>query len=47
MAYGDGPVDEKLRNAWHRFCDQLRSAGDDVFKDANPGCSRSESRPRP
>ena len=19
MAYGDGPVDEKLRNAWHRF----------------------------
>ncbi|MGB7867169.1 MAG: hypothetical protein WBM01_02555, partial [Mycobacterium sp.] len=37
MAYGDGPSDEKLRNAWQRFCDQLRSAGDDVFKDANPG----------
>jgi hypothetical protein len=36
MAYGDGPSDEELRNAWHRFCDQLRSAGDDVFKDANP-----------
>ncbi|MDT5142321.1 MAG: hypothetical protein QOE52_5249, partial [Mycobacterium sp.] len=37
MAYGDGPSDETLRKAWHRFCDQLRSAGDDVFKDANPG----------
>ena len=37
MAYGDGPSDEKLRNAWQRFCDQLRSAGDDVFKDVNPG----------
>ena len=26
MADGDGPVDEKIRNAWRRFCDQLRSA---------------------
>ena len=23
MAYGDGPADEKLRNAWHRFCDLM------------------------
>ncbi|MDT5072370.1 MAG: hypothetical protein QOH82_1690, partial [Mycobacterium sp.] len=37
MAYGDGPADEAMRDAWHRFCDQLKSAGDDVFKDANPG----------
>ncbi len=37
MAYGDGPADEALRDSWHRFCDQLKSAGDDVFKDANPG----------
>jgi hypothetical protein len=36
MTYGDGPADEALREAWHRFCDQLKSAGDNVFKDANP-----------
>lgn len=36
MAYGDGPADEAMRDAWHRFCDRLKSAGDDVFKDANP-----------
>jgi Protein of unknown function (DUF1214) len=36
MAYGDGPADEAMRDSWHRFCDQLKSAGDDVFKDANP-----------
>ena len=36
MAYGDGPADEALRDAWRHFCDQLKSAGDDVFKDANP-----------
>lgn len=36
MAYGDGPADEVMRDAWHRFCDQLKSAGDDVFKDVNP-----------
>jgi Protein of unknown function (DUF1214) len=37
MAYGDGPADEALRNGWNRFCDQLKDAGDKVFKDANPG----------
>jgi hypothetical protein len=36
VAYGDGPDDEALRAAWNRFCDQLRDAGDFVFKDANP-----------
>ena len=36
MAYGDGPADEMLRNAWNAFCDQLKTAGDKVFKDANP-----------
>ena len=36
MAYGDGPDDEALRTAWTDFLDQLRIAGDDVFKDANP-----------
>ena len=37
MAFGDGPADESLRDAWSRFCDQLKEAGDSVFKDANPG----------
>ena len=36
MAYGDGPADESLRGAWNHFCDQLRDAGEQVFKDANP-----------
>lgn len=36
MAFGDGPSDQSLRDAWHRFCDRLRDAGDAVFKDANP-----------
>ena len=36
MAYGDGPADEMLRGAWNAFCDQLKAAGDKVFKDANP-----------
>lgn len=37
MAYGDGPADEALRDAWGHFCDQLKCAGERVFKDANPG----------
>ncbi|TPG33082.1 DUF1214 domain-containing protein [Mycolicibacterium hodleri] len=36
MAYGDGPADAPLREAWNHFCDQLKQAGDSVFKDANP-----------
>ena len=46
MAFGDGPADEALRDAWNRFCDQLKDAGDKVFKDANPGarsCGRTPS----
>ena len=37
MAFGDGAADESLRGAWRHFCDELKSAGDLVFKDANPG----------
>lgn len=36
MAYGDGPADKTLHDAWHAFCDQLKDAGDKVFKHANP-----------
>ena len=36
MAFGDSPVDEPLRDAWHAFCDRLKQAGDKAFKDANP-----------
>jgi hypothetical protein len=36
MAYGDGRSDKLLGEAWHRFCDDLKAAGDQVFKDSNP-----------
>lgn len=36
MAFGDSPHDESLRKAWNEFCDQLREAGECVFKDYNP-----------
>ena len=36
MAFGDSPDDAALRAAWREFCDQLRAAGDQVFKDHNP-----------
>ncbi|WP_159977426.1 MULTISPECIES: hypothetical protein [unclassified Novosphingobium] len=36
MAYGDSPDDGALRQAWERFCDDLKAAGMNAFKDANP-----------
>jgi len=36
MAFGDGPADEELEEAWTRFCDRLKDAGRQAFKDANP-----------
>ena len=33
MAFGDNPVDASLRDAWHAFCDEVKAAGDHVFKD--------------
>ncbi|KWX60248.1 DUF1214 domain-containing protein [Mycobacterium sp. NAZ190054] len=39
MAFGDGPDDAALRAAWAAFCDRLRSAGDQVFKDHNAASS--------
>ncbi len=37
MAYGASPYDKDLKANWSHFCDQLKAAGDRVFKDANPG----------
>jgi hypothetical protein len=37
MAFKDGPADEALHAAWTEFCDRLREAGEQVWKDANPG----------
>jgi hypothetical protein len=36
VAFSDSPEDVALRGAWNAFCDQLREAGDRVFKDYNP-----------
>lgn len=36
MAYGDSPVDEELKAAWHQFCDRLKGAADLIYKDLNP-----------
>ncbi|HEY3653417.1 MAG TPA: DUF1214 domain-containing protein [Steroidobacteraceae bacterium] len=39
MAFGDSPHDQDLRQAWHAFCDRLKSSGDLVFKNSNPPSS--------
>lgn len=39
MAYGDGPDDDALQRGWQDFCDRLRAAGEQVFKDHNPASS--------
>ena len=39
MAFGDSPHDKALRDAWHAFCERLKTAGDLVFKDHNPATS--------
>ena len=36
MAFGETPHDKALKEAWVRFCDQLKEAGDLVFKDTSP-----------
>ncbi len=36
MAFGDSSDDAALREAWGEFCDRLKTAGDQVFKDYNP-----------
>jgi hypothetical protein len=36
VAHGDGPDDDALSASWQAFCDQLKLAGEQVFKDENP-----------
>ncbi|MCV7438408.1 DUF1214 domain-containing protein [Mycobacterium seoulense] len=36
MAFGDGPDDAALQQAWSEFCARLQKAGEQVFKQANP-----------
>ncbi len=36
MSFGDGVEDHALKAAWEAFCDRLKAAGDQVFKDYNP-----------
>jgi hypothetical protein len=39
MAFGDFQHDKALRESWYGFCEQMKSAGDRVFKDYNPANS--------
>jgi hypothetical protein len=34
--YGDNPNDALLRSSWHDFCDQLKDAGELIFRDTTP-----------
>lgn len=36
MTFGDCEDDAALREAWERFCEQLRAAGELAFKDSSP-----------
>jgi hypothetical protein len=36
MAFRDAPDDEPLMAAWSQFCDRLKAAGEQAFKDFNP-----------
>lgn len=36
MSFGDGSDDAVLKTAWDTFCDRLKAAGEQVFKDHNP-----------
>ena len=34
--FGDNPNDAQLKASWEDFCEQLKSAGDLVFRDSTP-----------
>jgi hypothetical protein len=40
MAFGDNADDQALRDAWTAFCGRLKEAGEQAFKDHNPGSGR-------
>jgi hypothetical protein len=35
MAFGDNPNDPALRDGWYAFCEQIKEAGDHIFKDVS------------
>src|SRR5690348_17804769 len=41
LAFGDNPNDVALRDGWYAFCEQIKEAGDHVFKDVS-GASDGE-----
>ncbi|AKK28814.1 DUF1214 domain-containing protein [Mycobacterium sp. EPa45] len=45
MAFGDGPDDTMLDDAWSEFCDRLKAAGAHAFKDTNAtsGAQRADA----
>ncbi|QEN13400.1 DUF1214 domain-containing protein [Mycolicibacterium sp. ELW1] len=45
MAFGDGPEDKALDDAWSEFCDRLKAAGRQSFKDFNAtsGAQRTDA----
>ena len=34
--FGDNSNDPLLKKGWHQFCDELRAAGDLIFRDTTP-----------
>ena len=34
--FGDNPKDGQLKASWEAFCDELKSAGELVFRDSTP-----------
>jgi hypothetical protein len=34
--YGDNPNDPLLKEGWQQFCDELKSAGELIFRDTTP-----------
>ena len=44
MAYGDTEHDSMLKEAWERFCDELKAAGSYVFDDPAPATALDRAR---
>ena len=44
MAYGDTEHDAMLKEAWERFCDDLKAASSYIFDDAAPATALDRAR---